>query len=112
MAFHWHGDRFSIPPEAVHVARSDACAEQGFVYQGRVVGLQFHLESTAESIRALIENCGNEITSAPIIQDPPAMEEHSSRLPETHALLDRLLTRIIYETPSMREEPKELHKKA
>lgn len=100
MAFHWHGDRFTIPPGAVHAARSDACGEQAFVYQGRVVGLQFHLESTEESIRVLIENCGKEITCAPYIQDPPAMEECTSRLPEIHDLLDRLLTRIIHEGPS------------
>jgi GMP synthase-like glutamine amidotransferase len=99
MAFHWHGDRFSIPPGAVHSARSDACGEQAFVYGRRIVGLQFHLESTKESIGALVKHCGEEITCGPTIQDPPAMEELSSYLPETHAILDRLLSRLASEEP-------------
>lgn len=96
MAFQWHGDRFTIPPGAVHVARSEACAEQAFVYGDRVVGLQFHLESTAESIAALIRHCGEEITRAPYIQDPPTIGEYADRLPETHALLDGLLDALSF----------------
>ncbi len=94
MAFHWHGDCFTIPPGAVHVARTEACDAQGFVHGDRVVGLQFHLESTPESIGALIEHCGHAAPSEQsdnYIQDPPTMEEHFQRLPETHALLEALL---------------------
>lgn len=91
MAFHWHGDRFSVPPGAIHVARSEACEEQGFVYEDRIVGLQFHLESTDESIASLIEHCGYEITCAPSIQDPPTIEHYAGHLTETRALMDTLL---------------------
>ncbi len=53
-ALHWHGDTFSIPPGATHVASSAACANQAFAYDGgRVVGLQFHLEETRESLAQL-----------------------------------------------------------
>lgn len=91
MAFHWHGDRFSVPPAAIHVARSEACEEQGFVYGDRIVGLQFHLESTEESIASVIKHCPYELTGAPSIQDPPTIEEYAGHLPETHALIDTLL---------------------
>lgn len=94
MAFHWHGDHLSIPSGAVHAARSDACEEQAFIYAGRVVGLQFHLEFTEESIGALVQNCGDEITCGRYVQDPPSMEEHAVYLKETHALLDGLLARL------------------
>ena len=33
LALSWHGNRFTIPHGAVHVARSEACEWQGFVYQ-------------------------------------------------------------------------------
>ena len=45
-AFHWHGDTFSIPAGAKRMASSEAYENQAFEYDnGRVVGLQFHLES-------------------------------------------------------------------
>lgn len=53
--FHWHGETFEIPQGAVHLARSAACANQGFQWGRRVIGLQFHLETTAESARAFVE---------------------------------------------------------
>jgi GMP synthase (glutamine-hydrolysing) len=69
-AFHWHGDVFDIPRGAVHIAESIACKNQGFVYDERVLGLQFHLESTAESVRGLYDNCGGELDTADFIQKP------------------------------------------
>lgn len=73
MAFHWHGDTFAIPPGAQAIAASAGCANQAFVYADRVVGLQFHLESTPASVGRLIENCGDDITAGPYIQTPAAM---------------------------------------
>ena len=59
--FHWHGDFFETPEGALPLASSAACPHQGFVHGGRVLGLQCHLESTPESVAALIEACGHEI---------------------------------------------------
>ena len=60
-AFHWHGETFSIPPGAARVAESDACRHQAFEARGRIVGLQFHLETTPESMEQLIANCADEL---------------------------------------------------
>jgi len=61
-ALHWHGDMFSIPAGAVHVASSAACPNQAFSYDGgRVVGLQFHLEETRESLAELVEAAGQDL---------------------------------------------------
>ena len=43
---HWHGDTFSLPPGAVHLARSDAYENQAFRVGDRAYGLQFHVEVT------------------------------------------------------------------
>lgn len=59
-AFHWHSDSFSVPTTAVHAARSRACAHQAFVYDQRVVGLQFHLETTPRGAQLLMEHCGDQ----------------------------------------------------
>ncbi|HUX13589.1 MAG TPA: type 1 glutamine amidotransferase [Spirochaetia bacterium] len=58
-ALHWHGDTFSIPRGAVHVASSAACRNQAFVFGDRVVGLQFHLEATEQSLQTLVDNSYN-----------------------------------------------------
>jgi GMP synthase-like glutamine amidotransferase len=72
-ALHWHGDTFAVPPGAVHVASSEACANQAFTYDGgRVVGLQFHLEETRESLALLVENARDDLAAA---DDPPAGSE-------------------------------------
>ena len=69
MAFHWHGDTFEIPPQAHRAAESEACANQAFMI-GKAVGLQFHLESSMDSIDHLIENCSDELVDGKYIQSP------------------------------------------
>lgn len=67
--FHWHGDTWSHPEQAVPLAWSEGCAHQAFLYKRCVVGLQFHLESTRESVQQLVQNCGDELIRDKYIQD-------------------------------------------
>jgi GMP synthase-like glutamine amidotransferase len=68
VAFHWHGDTFTLPKGAAHLARSKGCENQAFLYKDRVLGLQFHLESTPQSVKDLAENCENEVAPDEYIQ--------------------------------------------
>jgi GMP synthase-like glutamine amidotransferase len=99
-AFHWHGDTFSIPEGALWTAKSMACAHQAFeTCGGRVVGLQFHLETNAASLNELAEHCAHEIrsdaqtqsNSQPFIQPLQVMLERPERLAALRGLLDRIL---------------------
>lgn len=47
---HWHGDTFDLPLAAVHLAESDGCKNQAFVFQQNVIGLQFHIEVSADDV--------------------------------------------------------------
>lgn len=90
-AFHWHGDTFDIPADAVRTAKSEGCVNQAFEYDGRVVGLQFHLELTAGSVQALVANCREEIVEGPYVQSEAgilSLRESSGGL---NAVMDRLL---------------------
>jgi len=42
--FQWHGDTFGIPEGARHLARSELCENQAFVYDNTALALQFHVE--------------------------------------------------------------------
>ena len=66
--FHWHGETFELPPGADHLARSAACEIQAFSFGERVVGLQFHLETTIDGARGLIENCRDGLTPGRWVQ--------------------------------------------
>jgi GMP synthase (glutamine-hydrolysing) len=74
--FHWHGDTFAIPPGALPLYSSAACRNQAFLYGKRILGLQFHLETTPESLAGLIENCGADLVEAPWVQPVADMLGH------------------------------------
>lgn len=52
---HWHEEQFAIPKEAELLFSSDLVTNQGFV-MGNVVGLQFHFEPDADSVREIVVN--------------------------------------------------------
>ena len=80
------------PPGARLLASSAACRHQAFQLGERAIGLQFHLEMTADSLRAIIDNCRAELVPARWIQDEAAILAHAEgQFAATHALMDRLL---------------------
>ena len=93
-AFHWHGDTFGIPDGAVHLAASAACGNQAFIYKDNVLGLQFHLETTEESLLALCKNCADEITNGSSIQTLEQMKPFLPILPDANARMFDLLKRL------------------
>lgn len=93
-AYHWHGDTFHLPPDAIHVATSAACYAQAFSWKSRVIGLQFHLETTAASMENLISHCATEIVPREYIQSAEAMRAAASKLVGTRELLWKLLGRL------------------
>ena len=93
-AFHWHGDRFNCPRRGLRMARSEACDQQAFVFNERVLGLQFHLETTEASAAALIEHCGDELVPAPGVMQPAQMLGDAQRFEAINRLMAALLARM------------------
>ncbi len=50
--YQYHEDTFSLPPNCVNLFTSPACGNQGYARNERVLGLQFHPESTHTWIQA------------------------------------------------------------
>ncbi len=55
--FHSHGETFDIPAGAKRIASSEACKNQGFIYDNRVVAIQFHPEITPELAELFSYDC-------------------------------------------------------
>lgn len=90
-AYHWHGETFDLPADAVHLARSEACAQQAFVYRERIVGLQFHLETTRAGVEQLSTHCAAEIQPGPFVQSAAAMLVDDDRFAALNQQMARLL---------------------
>ncbi|MDX8387864.1 MAG: type 1 glutamine amidotransferase [Ghiorsea sp.] len=93
-AFHWHGDTFSIPEGAQALGSSEACKHQGFIFDNRVVALQFHLETTPDSAAALIENCGDELDGSRYVQSAKVMVADEKRFSALNKMMFRLLDKM------------------
>ncbi|WP_041623382.1 type 1 glutamine amidotransferase [Spirochaeta thermophila] len=97
MAFHWHGEEVTLPPGALHLFYNHHTEVQGFLYEDRILGLQFHLEGTPETGEALLTACADECADGgPSVQDPQTIREGFSRyLTQTRRILFHLLARLV-----------------
>jgi len=66
--FHWHGDTFDLPENAVRLASSEHYLNQAFQYKS-AVGLQFHLEVNEEMVNLWLDNTEEKLQKIPYI-DP------------------------------------------
>lgn len=66
LVFHWHGDTFDLPENAVRLAHSKQYQNQALKI-GSAVGVQFHLEVDEPTIRLWLEKSKEEIASVPYI---------------------------------------------
>ena len=89
--FHWHGDTFALPPGALHLASSQGCANQAYVFQERVYGFQFHLETTPASAQALIEHCSEDIDGSRYTQSAQMILANEAKF----AQINRAMSEVI-----------------
>jgi len=92
LAFHWHGETFDLPSGAAHLARSAACENQAFQLGDSVIGMQFHLETTPESARTMVEQCCAELALPGLVQAEAQILAASA---QTYATANRLMADIL-----------------
>ncbi len=94
-AFHWHGDMFRIPEGGLHMANSEACPNQAFTWKDKVIGLQFHIETTRESLESIVRNCGDELrVESEYVQRPEVILDESRDLSPMKNILFQLMDNI------------------
>ena len=89
--FQWHGDTFAIPQNATSLASSDGCPNQGFIYENRVIGLQFHLEVTNSIIQDLLKEGNSELVQGKFIQTAEQISKKSANLSHYHEKMNQIL---------------------
>lgn len=90
--FHWHGETFDLPEGATLLAKSEACENQAFQFERKVIGLQFHLETTPASAEAIVKNCRDEILPSKFVQPEMAILDQS---PEKYLATNQLMAKIL-----------------
>jgi GMP synthase-like glutamine amidotransferase len=91
---HWHGETFDLPSGAVHIAKSKDCPNQAFVYGKNVVGLQFHLESTVDTIQLMLQNCAEDLQPGPCVQTAEQIQ-NEDHIYKNNRLAEKFLQRLI-----------------
>ena len=96
--FHWHGETFDLPLGAARLASSAACENQAFQMKRHVIGLQCHLEMTADGVRRLVEACRHELVPAAYVQTKQEMlSAPATRYQETNLLMGDVLEYLVRE---------------
>ncbi len=92
IVFHWHGDTYDLPTRATHLVSSMATSHQAFILDSCALGLQFHIETTPQSLAALIQNCKHELTADTYVQsEKRIIAEAALHYNKMHTLLYALL---------------------
>jgi len=91
MAFHWHGDTFELPKNAVHLMQTPICKIQAFLYKDNVLGLQFHLEAQKKNLDQMILNCKNELVPDDYVQTEQAILGHADYIKDCNEYFKILL---------------------
>lgn len=92
VVFHWHGDQFEIPQDStLNLLYSGANLNQAFYYNQHIIGLQFHLEVTIESLMQMTENGKNELLyHLPYVQNE--LLNNNNHIAQCNRLMDTILS--------------------
>ena len=91
--FHWHGETFDLPVGARHLARSRVCENQAFQIGTKVLGLQFHLETTPESAQAMWQHCADDLTGGVSVQ---SVEKMRAQTGAAYARINALMEAVLH----------------
>jgi len=96
VVLHWHGDAFDLPQGATLLASTLACPNQMFRLGPRAFGIQFHVEVTAELVKAWVKEDQDYVRLARGPEGGARILDDTRRCIERHARMgDRLIRNLL-----------------
>lgn len=94
--FQWHGDTFDLPEGAIRVASSEVCLNQAFIYNQKVLGLQFHFEVDEEGIQLMSGGDLDELQQGGnYVQTIEQIKAGEGIIPANNELMFRILETLV-----------------
>jgi len=98
--FHWHGDTFDLPEEAIVLASTTVCKHQAYLLNSNILGMQFHLEMNEETIEKMLLHDGNELNEQGIyIQSAEEIRSRYTYLKQNREDIFVLLNKFLNSSP-------------
>ncbi|MFN8438631.1 MAG: type 1 glutamine amidotransferase [Cytophagales bacterium] len=93
--FHWHGDTFELPPQAMLLASSEATKNQAFIWKNQCLGLQFHFEVNEKAINGM--NCAfdHELVKAQYVQTDVEIKSQIHLVKQNNQQMHDLLSNFL-----------------
>jgi GMP synthase-like glutamine amidotransferase len=98
-SFHWHGETFSLPPDAVHLLSNQHCANQAWA-MGKHLAMQCHVEMTEHMIEDWCRAGGDVLAAnldSPGVQSAETMQaQMQDKLPRLTEVAEKLYRHWIH----------------
>jgi GMP synthase-like glutamine amidotransferase len=91
--FHYHGDTFDLPEDAVLLASSKGCKHQAYALGNNVLALQFHMEVNHELLEDMLFH-GDELVPDTFVQSKKQIQDGIYDVMQNHTDLGTLLENI------------------
>ena len=92
--FHWHGDTFDLPKDAVCLASSDLYQNQAFKFGEHVYAFQFHVEITGPMIVKWIQEGEEELKQAKKLPESIA-SDNQKYMPSLQQIADKIYANLL-----------------
>lgn len=89
--FHWHGDTYDLPAGSTQLFYSNACAHQAFLFNQKVLGLQFHFEVTSETLKQMVDNGRVELVENNFVQSSEQILKQTANIKSNNQKLFQIL---------------------
>jgi GMP synthase-like glutamine amidotransferase len=92
--FHWHGETFDLPDNAIHLAYSSACKNQAFSISNKIFAFQFHPETNEHTLGQMVGSGSEELVKDEFVMTAEEIKAKSGIMNSTRSLYFEFLDKL------------------